>query len=242
MKLTSLIILLSGLFSPIGDTETEDALLLKQSEIASASYLNTSEKAMVWEINLVRADPQAYIPFIQEEMTDMRKDSARLSGIVSESITTRVEEIDGQQVISKDTVYKNFYADRMAALSELLLELGSAVPMEGLVPHMDLYTAAVKHGDSQAETRYIDHRGRDGSWPHERHQKENPEFTDGNQNIVRYRGTPREVVIQLLIDSGVPHRGHRRNILDPRWKYVTCHHVRQLDEGDVQWWIQEFAY
>ncbi|NNC82643.1 MAG: hypothetical protein HKN79_03630 [Flavobacteriales bacterium] len=231
-------------FSPSteGDGKDERAILTKQESIAAASYLKHTEKAMVWEINLVRSDPQAYIPFVLEEMTRMRRDSIELSTIRSESITTRVEQIAGIAQVRVDTVYRNYYQDRMQALAELIIELDRAIPVQGLEPSLPLYTAAVKHGDSQSETGYISHRGRDGAWPFDRHVREHGGLQEGNENILRFKGSPREMVIQLLIDSGVPHRGHRRNILDPRWKYVTCHHVQQLDQGEVQWWIQEFAY
>ncbi|NND94869.1 MAG: hypothetical protein HKN45_08385 [Flavobacteriales bacterium] len=224
------------------DSERELARMTKQELIASAEYLSPEEKAMVWEINLVRSDPQAYIPFVQEELAKLKLDSARLSSIRSESIRRRVTTVNGQEVVNVDTVYLNYYQNRLLAMSELLIELGKTVPMDGLEPSEPLHRAAVKHGDSQAEDAYIDHRGKDGSWPLDRHLKEASFIEDGNENIVRTPGDPRSVVIQLLIDSGVPHRGHRQNILAPKWKYISCHHVRQLDEGDIRWWLQEFAY
>lgn len=243
MKILVLIFLLFGMSSDSNDpTESELARITKQDRIRAAVYLAPEEKAMIWEINLVRSDPQAYIPFVQEEMAKLMADELRLSKIKSESIRRRVSIVNDREVVTIDTVYLNYYENRLQAMAELLVALGNAVPMEGLYPSKSLYTAAVKHGDAQAESDYIDHRGKDGSWPLDRQLREADNITDGNENIVRAKGSPRDIVIQLLIDSGVPHRGHRLNILNPEWKYVTCHHVKQLDEKDVKWWIQEFAY
>jgi len=65
--------------------------------------------------------------------------------------------------------------------------------------------------------------------------------------------SPQTIVIQLLIDLGVPKRGHRDNLLDPT---VTHTAVRRVDfeslktgqgrfqaasHGQTVWWIQAFA-
>ena len=35
-----------------------------------------------------------------------------------------------------------------------------------------------------------------------------------------YIVTARDIVIQLLVDSGIPGYGHRYNLLDPAWTYL----------------------
>ena len=243
MKLLSILLLYLGLPFIGGDTEDNyRSEATREQLIYEATYLSSDEKAMLWEINLVRSEPSAYIPFIEEEMAKIMGDSVRLSAIVSESIRRRSTTIEGVEVTEVDTTYKNYYSDRIAAIRELLMELGTAVPIPGLQPYRPLYDVALNHSSSQAETNYIDHMGTDGSWPQDRILSQSPELTDGNENIARGVGTPREMVIQLLIDSGVDHRGHRKNILNPEWKYVSCYHVRQLDEASLKWWVQEFAY
>lgn len=63
----------------------------------------------------------------------------------------------------------------------------------------------------------------------------------GNENIAgKYpEPSPRDVVIQLLIDSGIPGYGHRYNLLDPQWEYGACV-SGGMHEG-MYWWIQNFG-
>jgi len=63
----------------------------------------------------------------------------------------------------------------------------------------------------------------------------------GNENIAGNSAaivTARDIVIQLLVDSGIPGYGHRNNLLDPAWTYVACKH--ELFIG-MHWWIQNFG-
>jgi uncharacterized protein YkwD len=64
----------------------------------------------------------------------------------------------------------------------------------------------------------------------------------GNENIAGRYGyantTPRDIVLQLLIDSGIPGYGHRYNLLDPQWTFGACKF--ELYNG-MQWWIQNFG-
>lgn len=211
--------------------------------IEKATYLSQEEKAMIWEINLVRAAPTAYIPIVEEVLEDIEADSIRLSAMISETIRKTVTEENGREVVTVDTTYNNYYNSRVTAIRELLIELERAEPMRELIPNERLFMAAKKHGEKQARFRYIDHMGSDGTWPLDRMRKEAGWIRDGNENIARGKGEPRDIVLQLLIDSGVPSRGHRKNILNPEWEYVSCHNVNSLDASNgVRWWLQEFAY
>lgn len=247
MSILSGILITIGLFiggpeAPLTIDPGTDPETLLEAEIAAAQYLSPDEKAMLWEINLLRSDPQSYIPFVNEVYDRLRTDSARLSNIVSESIRRRVTEIDGQEVIQVDTTYKNYYADKVKAIRELLVELQTAKPVGALKPSFALYQTALQHGVDQIPFNYVDHVGQDGSWPQDRILSQSPSFKDGNENIVRGLGQPRDLVIQLLIDSGVETRGHRKNLLDARWTHIGCYHVRPLDDRGLSWWIQEFAF
>ena len=68
-------------------------------------------------------------------------------------------------------------------------------------------------------------------------------MTYGNENIAGRYGhaasTQRDIVLQLLIDSGIPGYGHRYNLLDPQWTHVAC---RTEKYKGTHWWIQNFGY
>jgi len=236
---------LSSFFSPcsvdaLGDS---DATMLSNTDlIKQAGYLSEEEKAMVWEVNLVRKKPESYIPFVYEMLWEAEADSVRLSAIQSETIRKRVSYVGDREIVEYDTTYNNYYKTRVTAMRELILELKETPSLNELIPSSGLYLAAEKHGYRQAPSNYIDHLGEDGSWPLDRIKEEAQWVTDGNENIARGLGSPRDIILQLLIDSGVPERGHRKNILNPEWEFVACHNVNTLDDREMRWWLQEFAY
>ena len=112
-----------------------------------------------------------------------------------------------------------------AVVDELKSELRQLGPLSILTPSQCIYQAAKDHGIDQKPTGDVNHEGRDGSWPWDRVRKACPNMQDGNENLVA--GTPsiRTAVILLLIDEGIPTRGHRKTLLKPEWKYVGCYNV-----------------
>jgi len=75
----------------------------------------------------------------------------------------------------------------------------------------------------------LEHRGTDGSDPARRAGRRGRWLVAMAENIAFGENPAREVVIQLLVDDGVPDRGHRTNLLDPRWgaEGVACGPHRQ---------------
>jgi uncharacterized protein YkwD len=63
----------------------------------------------------------------------------------------------------------------------------------------------------------LEHRGTDGSNPARRAERRGRWVTAMAESIAFGDNPARQVVIQLLVDDGVPDRGHRDNILDGRW-------------------------
>jgi uncharacterized protein YkwD len=86
------------------------------------------------------------------------------------------------------------------------------------------------------------HTGSDGSSPSDRITKFSPAMSFGSENIAgKYpKGTPRDIVIQLLVDSGIPGYGHRYNLLNPQWTYGACITSDGAQRG-MYWWIQNFG-
>jgi uncharacterized protein YkwD len=124
---------------------------------------------------------------------------------------------------------------------ELIDELKKTSKLSILEPMQCLYSAARKHGEDQRPTGDVNHQGRDGSWPWDRVLRECPQFKDGNENIVGGPSSVRKSVILLLVDDGIPNRGHRKTLLNPDWKYNACYKVGTV--GDMpNCWVQKFGF
>lgn len=123
---------------------------------------------------------------------------------------------------------------------ELIRELKGMAPLPTLEPSECLYSAARKHVESQRSGGTILHLGKDGSYPWDRIRRECPDMTDGNENIVAGPGSVRQAVILLLVDEGIPDRGHRRTLLNKDWKFVACVKAGQVGTMPNNW-VQEFG-
>lgn len=128
-----------------------------------------------------------------------------------------------------------------SVVNELKSELRQLGSLSILSPSQCIYQAAKEHGIDQKPTGDVNHQGRDGSWPWDRVRKGCPNMQDGNENLVA--GTPsiRTAVILLLIDEGIPTRGHRKTLLKPEWKYVGCYNVGTVGSFP-HYWVQNFGY
>jgi uncharacterized protein YkwD len=141
-----------------------------------------------------------------------------------------------------DTIWSNEYQEEVHAIESLLKDLKNTPPLSILEPDKGIYVAARMHGlDQDRHNWSLGHMGSDGSWPWERIRKFSPLMIAGNENLAgRFpEPTARDIVIQLLIDSGIPEYGHRHNMLDPKWTHVACY-TSGL-KGDMYQWIQEFG-
>jgi len=131
-------------------------------------------------------------------------------------------DIVGKYMEQDSRSWQGLTIDQINATNELIKELKSAKPFGLLLPKECVYKAAEKHGNDCKKRGFIDHTGSDGSSPFERIAT----FcgSSGNENIVgTIDSDVRGSVISLLVDSGISSRGHRYNMLDPKWKYIGCY-------------------
>jgi uncharacterized protein YkwD len=100
------------------------------------------------------------------------------------------------------------------------------LPPLSLDPRLDASAAA--HTTAQGPTGQIGHIDPDGTrFPDRLHRY--GWWIMAAEDISYGYATPRDVVRQLIVDSGVPDRGHRRSIFDPTFQYagVSCgNHAR----------------
>lgn len=131
-------------------------------------------------------------------------------------------DIVGEFMQEKSKIWHGLSMDEINATEELIKELKNAKPFGLLSPKECVYRAAEQHGNDCKKRGFIDHTGSDGSSSFERIEK----FckSTGSENIVgTVDGNVRQAVIALLVDSGISSRGHRYNMLNPKWKYIGCY-------------------
>ena len=127
------------------------------------------------------------------------------------------------------------------AVNELIRELNASPALSTLQPMGCIYTAAQKHGQDMVKMGRTDHQGSDGQWPWDRVLDACPDLTDGNENLVGGPESVRESVIILLIDDGIPNRGHRKTLMRSDWKYVACYKAGKIGFMP-NCWVQKFGY
>ena len=179
-------------------------------------YMTTREKNMIKEINLIRSNPKGYIPIVEEYIKNQR---ASIINVVSG---------------------KKYILEEIEVAKELIRELKRTASMPVLSPDKGVYRAAKLHGQEGKRKGSLDHTGKNGSWPWDRITKE-AGYRNGGENLVGGLSDVRESVLILLIDSGIENRGHRKALLNPKWKYVACYEVGKV--GDMPYyWVQNFAF
>lgn len=135
-----------------------------------------------------------------------------------------------------------------AAVREAIATLRGTTPMAPLQRSPGLSAAARDLARDQASSGSMGHEGSDGSTPADRvnrHGRWGGALSENVSYSAFASVGPRDVVVQLLVDDGVPGRGHRRNILDPTMRQigvgcgpharfaVVCvmDHAREYQEG-----------
>lgn len=110
------------------------------------------------------------------------------------------------------------------ALAEAIDFLSRQRPLPPLETSQALAAAARAHARAQGETYQVGHVGPGGQTLSERLHAHGVWAGLAAEDISYGYDDPREVVRQLIIDSGVPGRGHRRNIFSASYQAagVSC--------------------
>jgi uncharacterized protein YkwD len=167
------------------DADKWDIALLDTAR--NVDYLSTVEKDVILEMNKARSNPALYADLY---------------------ISPRTKKYDGK--LYNGSVTTN---EGVAVVNDCISFMKKAKALPVLNPAKGLSLAAQDHSSTQGETDQTGHTGVDGSTPFTRIEKYGTYRTAG-ENIA-YRATSgRDIVVQLLIDDGVPNRGHRKNIMN----------------------------
>jgi uncharacterized protein YkwD len=110
------------------------------------------------------------------------------------------------------------------ALAEAVAFLERQAPLPPLAPEDDLAAAAQEHVAQQGPAGAVGHEGPDGERFDARLARHGVAGRTEGEAIAYGPDRPADVVRELIIDSGVPGRGHRRNLFHPAFAAagVTC--------------------
>ncbi len=171
--------------------------LAQPDRVDKTEYLSPLEKAVVREINLVRTSPQKYISFLEQFKKYYDGKVLKLPGEIS--ILTQ---------------------EGTGAVVEAIRFLRSQQPVPSLRPSRGMSLGAKDHVRDQGASGASGHQGMDGTQPWERVNRYGTWEKTIGENISLGHDKARNIVMTLLIDDGVPNRGHRRNIFNPDFRVI----------------------
>ena len=159
---------------------------------------NTLEQQVLAEINRARTDPQKYaaylestIPFYQDKMFKRPEDVT----------TLRTRE-------------------GVPAVREAIKVLRELHPMPPLQMSAGMTHGARDHVLDAGTRGSLQHEGSDGSMAWDRVNRYGKWSGRISENMSFGPETGRDVVSALIVDDGVPSRGHRKNLFDPEVRLV----------------------
>lgn len=112
----------------------------------------------------------------------------------------------------------------LAPLSQAVDQLGQLSPAPSLKYSAALHSSALAHGRDIGSRGVVSHEGKDGSSPRDRMNRFAGVGGLSGEAISFGLDEPEDIVIELVVDDGVPSRAHRALLLNPQFHFagVAC--------------------
>ena len=169
----------------------------QQRSIQRERFAESLERNVVRELNLARQNPARYAAFLEQ--------------LKPYYVGKYIKRPGKPAIITNEGV---------AALDEAIRFLKYAKPVGALKYSEGLSRAALDHVLDQGPTGKTGHLGTDGKNFQQRIRKYGEWKNTIGENIAYGRNDARDIIAGLIIDDGVPGRGHRKNIFNPEFKAV----------------------
>jgi len=163
-----------------------------------SAWMNELERNVILELNKVRSDPKRFAEEYLEEL------QTAFNGILF--------TYPGQDPVKSQ--------EGIGPLIECIKVLKQTESMARLVPAEGLCKAAAELVTDQQKNGGIGHISRNGSTPQQRIEKYGEWDICSAEDITYGSFEARQIVIALLIDDGVLERSHRKNILNPCFRFA----------------------
>jgi uncharacterized protein YkwD len=173
------------------------SLFAQADEVDNTDYLSSLEEEIVKEHNLARTHPDKYAAFLEE-----------WKPYYDGNVLKRPGE---PHIITQEGV---------SAVEEAIRFLREVEPVPTLSPSRGMSLGAQDLVDDAGPRGAVGHTGRDGSQVTDRVNRYGTWQGQVGENISYGGDDAREIVMRLIIDDGVPDRGHRENIFNPNFRVI----------------------
>jgi uncharacterized protein YkwD len=156
----------------------------------------TLEQQVISEMNKIRTNPKTYVPILEEYK----------------------QRFHGKRVRISERVFMNTF-EGVKAVDEAIYFLNKMRPVDALTISRGMSLGARDHVKDNGSRGSTGHNGSDGSDPSTRIERYRSWESTAKEYISYYcPSTAQEIVIQLIVNDGVPNRKHRKNIFNPNFK------------------------